>query len=416
MYIYKKDGITAATVLDTRRRLTNDLYRVRVRVTFNRKTREYSTGKALTINDWMELPKAKSKVLKDAKHDIQNTFLIIEKHIRNLAESEAFSFDALDNELQRKSDSNTINEYFKDKIHSLDEDDREGTRLYYDNVLKGIERFKGKSIALKLISAEWLKGYEKFLLSEKKSYTTIGMHMRAIRAMVNTAKKKGIIKELNYPFGGDRYQIPTGDSRKMALTIDQIGKIVSFYDGSPKTDLYRDLWFFSYLCNGINFADVCRLKYADISNNEITWLREKTKNTAKQKKYIRASLTTEMQTIIKRWGTEHLPDNYIFPFITPGLTTIEERNRVRKIISSVNQQMKYIGEKTGAGKISTYTARHSYATVLKRSGANVAYISESLGHSDLKTTENYLASFEQTERAKNAALLTDFKTPGQNEK
>lgn len=408
MYIYKKDGITAATVLDTRRKLTNDLYRVRVRVTYNRKIWEYSTGKALSIEDWNELPSAKSKVLKDAKHDIQNTFLIIEKHIRNLAESESFSFDALNNELKLKSDSNTINQYFKDKIHNLNEDDREGTRIYYDNVLKGIERYKGNNIPLKLITAEWLKGYEKFLLTENKSYTTIGMHMRAIRTIVNTAKKKGIIKELNYPFGGDRYQIPTGDSRKMALTIDQIGKIVNFYDGSQKTELYRDLWFFSYLCNGINFSDLCRLKYADIANNEITWLREKTKNTAKQKKYIRASLTPEMQAIINRWGTEPKPDNYIFPFITPGLSTKDERKTIHDIISSVNQQMKYIGQKTGTGKISTYTARHSYATVLKRAGSNIAFISESLGHSDLKTTENYLASFEQSERAKNAALLTNF--------
>lgn len=410
MYIYKKDGITAATVLDTRRSLTNDLYRVRVRVTYNRKTREYSTGKALSKEDWKELPTAKSKVLKDAKHDIQNTFLIIEKHIRNLAESEAFSFDALDNELQRKIDSNTINQYFKDKIQSLDKDDREGTRIYYDNVLKGIERFKGTSIPLKSISTEWLKGYEKFLLSEKKSYTTIGMHMRGIRTIINIAKKKGIIKELNYPFGSDRYQLPTGDSRKMALTIDQIGKVVNFYDGSKKTDLYRDLWFFSYLCNGINFADLCRLKYADISNNEIIWLREKTKNTAKHKKYIKASVTPEIQAIIKRWGTEPLPGNYIFSFITPGLTVKEERKIIHDLVSSVNQQMKYIGEKTGTGKISTYSARHSFATVLKRAGSNIAFISESLGHGDLKTTENYLASFEQSERAKNAALLTDFKT------
>jgi site-specific recombinase XerD len=72
--------------------------------------------------------------------------------------------------------------------------------------------------------------------------------------------------------------------------------------------------------------------------------------------------------------------------------------------------MKYIGEQTGTGKISTYTARHSYATVLKRAGSNIAFISESLGHSDLKTTQDYLASFEQSERAKNAAFLTSFKT------
>ena len=57
--------------------------------------------------------------------------------------------------------------------------------------------------------------------------------------------------------------------------------------------------------------------------------------------------------------------------------------------------------------ISTYTARHSYATVMKRSGANIAFISESLGHSDLRTTENYLKSFEQEERAKNASKLIE---------
>lgn len=55
-----------------------------------------------------------------------------------------------------------------------------------------------------------------------------------------------------------------------------------------------------------------------------------------------------------------------------------------------------------------YTARHSYATVLKRSGANISYISESLGHTDLRTTEAYLASFEKEERAKNTNLLTSF--------
>jgi integrase len=59
-------------------------------------------------------------------------------------------------------------------------------------------------------------------------------------------------------------------------------------------------------------------------------------------------------------------------------------------------------------KYKYYTARHSFASVLKRSRANIAYISDSLGHSDLKITENYLASFEREERIKNAALLTNW--------
>jgi len=70
--------------------------------------------------------------------------------------------------------------------------------------------------------------------------------------------------------------------------------------------------------------------------------------------------------------------------------------------------MTKIGKNIGVGNISTYTARHSFATVLKRSGSNIAFISESLGHSDIKITENYLANFEDEERQKNALILTDF--------
>lgn len=62
----------------------------------------------------------------------------------------------------------------------------------------------------------------------------------------------------------------------------------------------------------------------------------------------------------------------------------------------------------GAAPVTTYSARHSFATVLKRSGTNISYISESLGHSNLAITENYLASFERDERMKNAQLLTKF--------
>jgi integrase len=70
--------------------------------------------------------------------------------------------------------------------------------------------------------------------------------------------------------------------------------------------------------------------------------------------------------------------------------------------------MAHIAEALGIDHISTYTARHSFATVLKRSGANIAYISESLGHSSQRTTENYLSSFEREERERNAELLTKF--------
>jgi integrase len=169
------------------------------------------------------------------------------------------------------------------------------------------------------------------------------------------------------------------------------------------------MWFFSYLCNGINFADMLTLKYSNIRNGEICFLRAKTSRTSKVKKEVCAIVTPEIQSIIDRWGTKpQLANNYIFPYLTGKETPMEEKTVIRNVTRLCNKRLKKIGKSIGIEGISTYTARHSYATVLKRSGANIAYISESLGHNDLKTTENYLASFEKEERIKNSALLTNF--------
>ncbi|MDR2920746.1 MAG: tyrosine-type recombinase/integrase [Tannerella sp.] len=114
-----------------------------------------------------------------------------------------------------------------------------------------------------------------------------------------------------------------------------------------------------------------------------------------------------IRTQVARPGIE--PKSYIFGFLNGNETPIQIKNKTRDIISRTNKYLKKIGKEIGIDGLSTCSARHSYATVLKRSGANIAYISESLGHSNLKTAENYFASFERDERKKNAKLLTDFK-------
>jgi integrase len=116
-----------------------------------------------------------------------------------------------------------------------------------------------------------------------------------------------------------------------------------------------------------------------------------------------------MREIINRIGNPvQLPDNYIFPYLT-GIESVEkELAMIHDVVKRTNMRMRRVATALGIPNITTYTARHSYATVLKRSGANIAFISESLGHSDLKTTENYLANFETEEREKNARLLMSF--------
>lgn len=404
MFKFAKDNVSVLTVLDTRRPKASGLYPIKVQVVHQRAQKYYNTGKELSPEDWKRLPTAKNRELKEIRQSINHSFSLMRTQVEALIERGEFTFDALNVRLGRSS-GDTVNTLFRAKIDQLRREERVGTMLYYDNILKNMELFAGSRIAFAMVTVEWLKRYEKFLLKDK-NHTTVGMHMRAIRAIMNEARKAGVIRESQYPFGKDRYEIQTGESRKKALTLEQIRQVVTFTDGRETTEKYRDLWFFMYLCNGINTADLVKLKYKNIVDGEICFVRQKTER--KTIKEIRAIVTPEMQAIIARWGNDRRPDHYIFPCITGTEDALKQKLMTKDLTKRINKRMKFIGDTLGIDGISTYTARHSYATVLKRSGANIAYISESLGHNDLKTTEHYLASFEKEERQKNAVLLTNF--------
>jgi integrase/recombinase XerD len=121
-------------------------------------------------------------------------------------------------------------------------------------------------------------------------------------------------------------------------------------------------------------------------------------------------LTPEINAIIEKWGTKPIsPESYVFPILKPGITPEEELAKVRQATKTLNTYIKRIAAELEIEKdVSSYTARHSYSTVLKRAGVSTAFISEALGHKDEKTTQNYLDSFEDDVKIQYASLLTAF--------
>lgn len=280
----------------------------------------------------------------------------------------------------------------------------------YRNTLANIERFKGKQIPVENITTEWLKAFHKFLSeSAGLALATIGINMRNLRAIMNIAKKEGLIKDSLYPFGAGKYEIRAVEGTKKALSLKQIKQIAEFKGQSKELRMSRDLWMFIYFCNGINIADLLTLKYSNIVDGEICFIRKKTERTTKKVVKIRAFINEEMDDIIQRWGNSPEPDNYIFPLIKHSDDPIVFQKRKKTFTKNFNVNMKYIGASLGIWDVTSYSARHSFATVLKRKGANVAYISESLGHTSLDTTQSYLDSFEKEEREKAAKMLNSFR-------
>ena len=406
---WSESGVTLSVIHDTRRAKKNtDLFPVKFCITFKRK-RVYYPSMYLTKNEWDKLTAGKTikmKTLKAANNHINEEFDRIKRIISDISEREGFTFVAVNTRLSQGTKTSLL-DAFNQRVKLLTENGKIGTADWYKYTSKSISTFSSsEDPKLSDISPGWLDRYEKHLLKNNKSSTTIAMYMRALRAILNEALRKQVIIQSQYPFGKNKYEIKEGSGGKTALSLLQISELLKYPILSVSGNRYRDLWFFSYLCNGINMNDLFRLKYKNLINGEIRFLRRKTLNTNHKKKEIIATILPEMNQIINKWGnTDQKKGNYIFPLLNDTMTPTEEKRVISNITRSINQQMHKIGKALGYGAISTYTARHSFATILKRSGSSIEYISESLGHRNLNTTENYLAYFESEQRAKNAQNL-----------
>jgi integrase len=408
---YTKEGLNIYFMREKRYKLVNtEKASIKVCVSYKRKRAYYLTGIRLTAEEWKSIDTSKSRELIQSRNNLENTFSKVKHFAHKLMENGKFSLD----NLRARMDSTaciSVKDTILNKVKKLEHIEAFGTADTYISAYLSFSNYRGDALRFEDITVSWLNGYEKHMLTQGKSYTTIGIYLRNLRAIFNEAIDAGIIDATLYPFGKRKYEIPTSVGRKLALSLSQIKQIKEYeYDENSAGAYYRDLWLFSYLCNGANFKDILQLKYGDIQGDEISFLREKTKRTSKEKKEVIAFITPEMWDIIKRRGNANTDkENYIFAHLNCIHDPVKRRNIIKDVIKRTNKSMKQLGATLGIPDLTTYVARHSYATVLKRSGANIAFISESLGHSDIKTTENYLASFESDERKKNAQLLTQWK-------
>ena len=300
----------------------------------------------------------------------------------------------------------------ENRAKELKKEERISTAVSFECTKKSIESFHGKSaLPFELVTVGYLKKYETWMLDKNNSLTTVGIYLRNVRTVYNKARKEGKVRDIPYPFGDGLYLIPGGKNIKKALTHAEVGMIANYpaINGSAEQK-YRDLWMFSFLCNGINVKDIARIRYRDIDGDIICIIRAKTeRETRTAPRPVTIIITQKIGRIIDRWRCKSAePDQYLFPILSSGMAAEDEYKRILDVTKRINKHIGKIARKLGIQqKVTTYTARHSFATVLKRSGASMEFISESLGHSSLKTTENYLADFEIEEKRKWAEKLTE---------
>ena len=408
--------VSTAIVLYKSQTKKNGKHPAKLRVTHNRKQMYYSIDNKERVYEFT--PEEFNKVIapkpRGVFRDIKLEFSLIEdKANKIIASMETFSFRQFKTKFGiAGGDLTNILFYFERRIKEFADNDQWCSWQQFTTAMRTLKRYFGSNqIDFKELTVHELEKYEQWMVTQNLSMSSINTYITSTRTIFKIAQREGAISKDIYPFGEGGYKLPSSQNVKRALKMEEIKKIYYYEcEEFSSRDKAKDLWLFSYLLNGANMNDIVRLKYKNMSPEFITFIRRKTRKTSKAAKPISVAITDDLRRIIDKWGNkDRSPENYIFRFLDKDMTEKQIRRCLDQLIKKTNNNMKKIASELGIEKtVTTYTARHSFSTVLKRSGVSTEYIGESLGHNNLRTTELYLDSFEDETKKEVAKHLTAF--------
>lgn len=372
--------------------LSNGESPLMIRVCKNGKKKYQSLGISIKVEQWdfkANQPKAKCPnrdriilLINEKISEIQKAAL--DKKIAG----KDFTATTLIESTTNKTTCKTVGEYYLTYIQILKKENRIRYAGMFEVSYSSFIKFnKHLDIPFSDIDVAWLKKYEMWMKEQTLSISTISTRIRHLRAVFNLAIAEHAIKNDCYPFHTYKVSKLNRRTAKRAISKKDVLKIMKCQGNTPMECLAIDIFVFSYLNAGINFIDIAKLKHSNIIGNQLIYNREKTK------KLINVPLQQQAIEIITKYKNDKSP--YLFPVLTPfHKTEIQIANRLHKVLAKINKHLKEIGKKLKLPiPLTTYVARHSYATVLKRAGVSTSIISESLGHSSEKITQVYLDSF-----------------------
>ena len=238
----------------------------------------------------------------------------------------------------------TVGDYFLTYIENLKNENRLRYAGMYEISYNSFIKFaKHLDIPFSDIDVGWLKRYEAWGKAQNLSVSTISTRLRHLRAVFNLALLEHAIKSDCYPFHSYKVSKLNKATAKRALTKDDIRRIMEYEGKSQMERLAIDIFTFSYLCAGINFIDMAKLKYSNIQENQLVYNREKTK------KLIITPLQERAKQIIEKYNDGK--SAFVFPILSNFHSSdVQVANRLHKVLANLNKHLKAIGVKLKFGK------------------------------------------------------------------
>lgn len=272
--------------------------------------------------------------------------------------------------------------YFEQHLSTL-EKERPGTYLSYREALK-----KWKAVSEDFQPIELLGQLHK-LERACKTKSTSGMYLRATRVIYNLIRKDFP----DYPAWNHRISSKVGTNKARTLTLEQLKKFVKIKALTQAQAEARRLFMISFWAGGMNIADLVMLRWSDVKEDRLVFTRQKTKQSGT------APIEIPLSKDLKRYLGKRGQCEYVIENFDRSGSPIQTRQRAKWFTKNINNRIKAVCEANKIEPFTTYSARHTFASILKHNDIKTGRISELLGHSSERTTEAYLRRFEIEKKA-----------------
>ena len=395
-----KSRATVKIALDAKHKEVENKLLV-LRVTYRRRNRQFSIGEEIHLTQ-KQFDNTRLKKTNEAMVVANRALRSAEEVIQELGVD--FTFP-------------TFKEKYKMKLTGV-----EATSLLFDSLLPkyfNVHKCKYKTIKSYETSVNWVMRYRKnatptsitndfvdgliiYMQQEhmkthkcEMSNNTLNIYLRQLRAIYNFAIENGYTKNKN-PF--TKRSLNSSKRMLAALSEEEIKAFRSYEPKNKKEEFGKDFFLLSFHCNGANLGDILLFRNSNIINDTLFFVRRKTERTKnKDTEPIPVMLTEFSKSLFNKYGkiSEATSDSLILPYLDGATSEKNIENRIKRIIRKTNTGLKSICKSLGWRNITTYNARHTFATTMRDKGMSIEQIQKLLGHSNILVTQTYLGSLSR---------------------
>ena len=390
-----KSKATVRIILDTKHK-KDEKKLLRLRITYRREPRLFGIGDERIRLTQEQFSNPRLKKTMDAMAVANRALRIAEDVIAELGTS--FTFDSFKKKYKHRLTGwdaasspfdSLLPEYFSEHKCAYK------TIKSYETSVNWVMRYR-KNTTLTTITSDFVDNLIVFMKKEhlkehdsEMSENTKRMYLRQLRAIFNFALEKGYTTNKN-PFA--KRHLGSSKRTKAALSEEEMKTLRDYKPKNKLEEMGKDFFLLTYHCNGANLGDILLFRNSDIEDGTLSFIRKKTQKTNIEP--IQIKLTATAVALFNKYGkiSDETPNLLLLPYLSNATSVKNRENIIKRVNRKVNAGLKSICEALGWRKITTYNARHTFATRLRDKGVPIEQIQKLLGHSSIITTQTYLGS------------------------